>query len=131
MKMLFSTERKALDFIKYNGGEITDNPEILRAYQCPACCGWHISSKPHRNSYDHHTDNLIKAYKKNKTVFNLTLEELTGIEEGIRELITKNGITSKSGAKKLMTEYFAGHPVKDETSIRTNIYEWLKHKKKC
>lgn len=66
-KMLFETESKAKNFIKFNGEDILkDNQTIddLRVYYCPSCCGYHISSKPYKPSYEHHTDNLINAFQK-------------------------------------------------------------------
>ena len=64
-KMLFETERKASDFIKWNGDEIYTHNGMLRAYYCPACCGWHISHHEHKESYDTNTDNLLGAYRRN------------------------------------------------------------------
>lgn len=62
MKMLFETEKKAENFIKFNGEEICDDPSTLRVYYCPGCAGYHISSKPHKKSYDHSTDKLIERF---------------------------------------------------------------------
>ncbi len=62
-KMLFETERKANNFIKWNADKIKHG-EHLRAYYCPACCGWHISHQQHRDEYDNKTENLIDAYNK-------------------------------------------------------------------
>lgn len=67
--MVFPTEKKARNFIKYNGSDILkENQSIddLRVYYCPSCCGYHISSKPYKRKYKHRTDNLIKAYHKDK-----------------------------------------------------------------
>ena len=64
-KMLFDTEAKALNFIKFNGEEITDDTSKLRVYWCDACCGYHISShKPKKWDDGRRTEKLIKAYKK-------------------------------------------------------------------
>lgn len=63
-KMLFESEAKAKNFIKWNGDDIDTNGGELRPYYCPACGGYHISSKPHKASYDHSTEALIKRYKK-------------------------------------------------------------------
>lgn len=66
-KILFGSERKATNFIKYNGKDILkENQTIddLRVYYCPSCGGWHITSKPYKKSYSYRTDNLIKAYTK-------------------------------------------------------------------
>ncbi len=62
-KMLFETERKANDFIKWNREDI-EHGEKLRAYYCPSCCGWHISHQKHRRGYDFNTDKLINAYHR-------------------------------------------------------------------
>ena len=67
-KMLFETEAKALNFIKFNGGEIDAHGGELRAYYCPACCGWHISSKKYNKKYEGRTDRLINAYKRSENI---------------------------------------------------------------
>ena len=43
-KMLFDTEEKAKNFIKFNGEELTNDASKLRVYWCDACGGYHISS---------------------------------------------------------------------------------------
>lgn len=65
-KLLFKTEKNALNFIKFNGSEVTREGEELRAYYCDGCGGWHISSKKWKKGYDYNTENLINAYKKDK-----------------------------------------------------------------
>jgi len=62
-KMQFESEKEALLFIKFNGGDITDNVCDLRVYYCDACMCYHISSKPYKKKYEHYTDKLINAYK--------------------------------------------------------------------
>ena len=62
-KILFETEKKALNFIKFNADDM-ENGDKLRAYFCPACCGWHVSHKEHREEFDNRTDKLIEAYKR-------------------------------------------------------------------
>lgn len=64
-KMLFETEAKAKNFIKFNGDDIHHDGE-LRVYFCPACGGYHISSKEYKKIYDSNTDKLIAAYKQIK-----------------------------------------------------------------
>lgn len=51
-KMLFETEKKALDFIRYNAEEIQEKNGYapVRAYYCCICGGWHVTSMP---SFDH------------------------------------------------------------------------------
>lgn len=66
-KMLFETESKAKNFIKFNGQELTDDVSKLRTYYCDACCGYHITSKPLMTNYKYdRTDKLIEAYHKTK-----------------------------------------------------------------
>lgn len=64
-KMLFDTEAKALNFIKFNGEELKGDASKLRVYWCPACGGYHISShKPKKWDDGRRTEKLIKAYRK-------------------------------------------------------------------
>jgi hypothetical protein len=63
-KMLFETEKKAQLFIKFNGDSITDDVSKLRTYYCPACCGYHITSKPVNPKGYHNTERMIKNYHK-------------------------------------------------------------------
>lgn len=63
-KMLFKTERKAQDFIRWNGGDMKYGGDKLRAYYCPSCCGWHISHHRHMERYDRQTDQLLGAYRR-------------------------------------------------------------------
>ena len=64
-KMLFETERKALNFLKWNGKDINVKEGMsLRPYYCPSCCGWHISSKKFKESYKHSTERLLNAFNK-------------------------------------------------------------------
>ncbi len=46
VKMLFKTEEKALNFIKYNSEEIFNETGVapIRAYYCQYCGGWHVTS---------------------------------------------------------------------------------------
>jgi len=67
VKMLFETAIKAKIFIKWNGSDIDTHGGVLRPYYCPSCCGWHISSKPHTEFYDHTTENLLAAFERVKT----------------------------------------------------------------
>lgn len=47
-KMQFETEKKALNFIKFNGAEIRaeNGYSPRRAYYCIACNAYHVTSKP-------------------------------------------------------------------------------------
>lgn len=47
VKMLFTSESKANNFLKFNAEQIylETGKKPIRAYYCAACCGWHITSK--------------------------------------------------------------------------------------
>lgn len=64
-KMLFESEAKANNFIKWNKDEI-ENGDKLRPYYCPACCGWHISHQKFHKDMEGRTDKLIEAYNNQK-----------------------------------------------------------------
>jgi hypothetical protein len=70
-KMVFETEKQALNFIKFNKKDVERDGETLRAYYCPSCMGWHITSKPYRTWYKGQTDRLIKAYEFSRHARNM------------------------------------------------------------
>lgn len=65
-KMLFSTEKEAQNFIKWNSSEM-EHGQTLRPYYCPACCGYHISHKKHYTGFDNRTDHMINDYHRSLT----------------------------------------------------------------
>ena len=74
--MLFESEAKAINFIKWNKDNIKGGDQ-LRAYYCPACCGWHISHQKYSKNMEGRTDKLIEAYKSSvKTKHEFELIEL-------------------------------------------------------
>jgi len=65
MKMVFETEKKAQNFMKFNNQNF-DNTEIVpvRAYYCAACGGWHVTKRKTWNKYkEDPAEKLVKAYK--------------------------------------------------------------------
>lgn len=131
-KLLFETESKAKNFIKFNGIDLlkTENQTIedLRVYYCPSCCGYHITSKPYKVSYDFNTRNLINAYKKNITTNKTLLGRLKSSNEEIISEIIKlaqnANISTKKDLKQLMLQYFAQHSEitkQKEDNIRCKI----------
>jgi len=88
-KLLFETEKKAQTFIKFNGDEVNpDGTRELRPYYCPACCGYHISSKPYRGNYEGRTDRLIERYYRDKkTVFDILVAHDPETEEEIKKVL--------------------------------------------
>ena len=65
-KMLFETERKAQDFLRWNADEISGG-ENLRPYYCKACCGWHLTHVRYREEYDGRMDKRISTYRESKS----------------------------------------------------------------
>ena len=65
-KMLFETERKAQDFLRWNSEKI-HNGTLLHPYYCNACCGWHISHVEHKEEYDNRMDERISMYRESKS----------------------------------------------------------------
>lgn len=47
-KILFESQSKADNFIKFNAAEIEEENEKapVRSYYCQLCCGWHVTSNP-------------------------------------------------------------------------------------
>lgn len=137
-KMLFESERKASDFIKWNGDDIDTHGGELRPYYCPACCGWHITSKPHDAAYDHRTENLIGAYNRSVSNKRLKINGIKGIALGMHNYdLYKiaddvwNSIPQDardSGEKKqiklYINQYLAEHGIEenDGGNMRTKVY---------
>ena len=137
-KMLFETERKANDFIRWNGDELYV-PEgcELRAYYCPSCCGWHISHQRHRKSYDTQTESLIDAFERsrksvtridkliNKDLYEIEQRKLEekarAVFNDIPEEIKAQGM--KSRIKKFLDSYYVGNGIHDRSGrLRCEVY---------
>lgn len=54
-KMLFETEKKAMNFIRFNAEEmISEGKKVpVRAYRCNVCGGWHVTSNPNEEMFVH------------------------------------------------------------------------------
>ena len=135
-KMLFETERKAQNFIKYNGQDILRNGQTIdqiRVYYCPSCCGYHITTKPFRESYNHRTERLIRAYndsKANKAFLRALKYTDDEVIKRIAEDARKALICSKKAMRRYLTEYFAAHTQyskKEQDNIRHKIYQSIKN----
>ena len=135
-KMLFETEKKAQNFIKYNGNDILREGQTIddiRVYYCPSCCGYHITTKPYKISYEYsNTYRIIKAYRRNNE--NKTfLRALKFIDDEVIKDILKQAqkasITSKKQLKQIIAQYFAQHTEynkQQQDNIRHQINQLLK-----
>lgn len=119
-KMLFETETKAKNFIKFNGNDFTHQNE-LRTYFCPACGGYHISSKEYKKSYDSTTDNLIRAYKQYKNA--QTVNEIILINECYEMLVALKLKNRKKINQVLKMENFSIFSEKIREQAKVKYYE--------
>lgn len=71
-KMLFPSEKKANNFIRFNADEIIKETgkAPVRCYYCNSCAGWHVTSNPDKEYY------IEKQYQvtfnRKKSLMNLT-----------------------------------------------------------
>lgn len=67
-KMLFSSEEKAINFIKFNAQDIFEENGVAptRAYFCIACCGWHITSNSEAQDKKSRSEIMLDAYEEAK-----------------------------------------------------------------
>lgn len=66
-KILFESEKKADNFIKFNAAEILEETgkAPIRSYYCIACAGWHVTSKkPITNAHLTPTEKTIQKYRE-------------------------------------------------------------------
>lgn len=65
-KLVFETEKKALNFIKFNADEILNDTgrAPTRAYYCECCGGYHVTSCNRKRSIYDRTNEAIKLFKK-------------------------------------------------------------------
>lgn len=133
-KMLFETERKANDFIKWNADDI-EHGEHLRAYYCPSCCGWHISHQRYKKSYESQTDRLIEAFdrsKKHNTKLDKLIKEIDTLDKSARKVFAdipdEVKMSSKARMRIFLTSYFEANEIHDKAgSLRGAIYKlWQK-----
>ena len=87
-KMQFESEKKALNFIKWNADDFESGGESLRAYYCNACCCWHISHKQYRSGYGKELNDKIESFKQQKGNSGKRLDKLirsSNIEPAVRQ----------------------------------------------
>ena len=113
-KMLFETESKARNFIKFNGDDFGHENE-LRPYYCQSCGGYHISSKVHKKSYDTTTERLINAYRESKTT-----SPMIEVYRCFNILVSLNLQCRKKINEKLKTDIFSdfSDKVKEQAKIK-------------
>ncbi len=65
-KILFESEKKAMNFLKWNEDKIP-HTSPLRPYFCSACAGWHITHIAIERAKTDQTDIAIERYNTFKT----------------------------------------------------------------
>lgn len=136
-KILFKSKESAEKFIEYNGKDIDTGGYPLRSYYCPACCGYHITKRRYKKSYNNKTSKLINAYhssiesKKDtkKQVISPpspTIEQLAQAE--VNKIPLEIFILGKGSIKKYISETFRkdGEETKFIAIIRQLAYKRLK-----
>lgn len=96
-KMLFETQTKADNFIKFNRDEIASSSDKVpaRSYYCSFCCGWHVTSvedesKAEANEKrDEHTWNQIMSLRRKKLPLTEEGQKLSEMLVATQSLIQK------------------------------------------
>lgn len=142
-KLQFETEKKAQDFIRWNGSELKRQDGNLRPYYCPACCCWHISHKQKYDGIDQRTDRMIERYNNSRKASQRIdkiqrelylkehAEELAREQQRLHEQAQKifaelppeiQAWQYKSAVKRHVTQYFKIHSIAEDAFLRTEIY---------
>lgn len=87
-KILFETEKKALNFIKFNSEEIEEESgrAPIRAYYCEFCGGWHVTSSTHYSESKTSANAFIKAYNQDIQITSIKSEKAS-LEEQIQKQV--------------------------------------------
>lgn len=86
-KMLFESEKKAENFIKFNGAEIEEEsgfkPE--RSYYCVYCAGWHVTSHKELVNIKSRTEKVVESFKESVEFFREEKKRTETIRNEINE----------------------------------------------
>ena len=93
-KLLFETERKALNFIRYNGDVIEKESGYrpIRAYYCTCCGGYHTTSQQHNTLTDEQLDAIVERGESDSV--ELKLSAIAKNTERRVEEVTKISFTT-------------------------------------
>ena len=138
-KQQFETEKKALNFIRWNSMNMTYGGETMRAYYCPSCCCWHVTHQQQKEHYDTKTENLLSAYERMRKAKTIRKAKAPKAQKPEKDLQTINVRAKeifdslpeeikhwcgKGKIKKYLTEHKVelGITVDNETEMRVAIY---------
>jgi hypothetical protein len=108
VRMLFKTEKKAINFIKLNSAEIEENSNVKleRHYYCIACNGWHITSRKEDSSIKSRTEKIIRQYERAKNAMMPKEErakiQLDKVEAKIKRLEENDKIRNKEAISQTL-----------------------------
>lgn len=104
LKILFDSESKANNFIKFNAEEIPHG-HLLRSYYCISCCGWHVSSHEHHGISK--SEIAIYQYRKYMRQLNKRApisEETLSLMHNIAESLRDKNLTTRNEVKRYLTK---------------------------
>src|SRR4051812_41550399 len=91
-KMVFETEKKANNFIRFNGEEMVSESGYspVRSYYCIACNGWHVTSKKNPFKMKSNTEIILEQYRHDKEQQALEKARTAEIRKEQDEALTKH-----------------------------------------
>lgn len=120
-KILFESESKANNFIKFNKDEIR-NGNKLRSYYCPACCGWHVSHMTFHKEMTKRTDKLIEAYNKEQELKHIrNIPYINDIVDELYQEIKRHALNDRKSVNQLLYRHeYSNYSsfVKQEAKVR-------------
>lgn len=141
-KMQFESERKALDFIKWNAEDFPQGGESLRAYYCKACCCWHISHKHYSSGYGRQFENKVSSFRQQRGNSGKRLDklirsaDLEPIMHQAQEIYSRLNLsnTPRKAITSILRVFLKEHNEYQESSTLRNeifhIYDLENRKKK-
>jgi hypothetical protein len=106
IKMLFETEKKAENFIKFNSETIEEETGLKpeRSYFCIACNGWHLTRKKEVLNIKSKTEIIQDLYRQEKEQKALAEEKQKALKKEQKELVKAQEIASKKAQEKEQKE---------------------------
>ena len=96
------------------------------SYFCPACGGYHISSKPYKPSYEHNTENLINRFKElGKSNLNTKKVE-SDVDRLFNELV-ENTTSFENPSKMFLRDFLDAYIKENEISLRQHDLDRFRH----
>lgn len=128
LKILFITQKKADNFIRFNSEEIQKDTGYSpkRSYFCQVCGGWHVT---HREYFDEEKptiiDKVLSTYRMSYDSDIRIMEQLEKMLFQIKKLLKENDLDSCNHILKLAEKYMNDV---NNTSKQTNRYMHILHR---